>query len=80
MKSTFNRSAANRGSLSLAALALLASPLASAQDPYWYGGANIGRTETGMDDAQAVSRLLTAGCTTASIIATSRIRAAAFRA
>ncbi len=67
MKSTFNRSAANRGSLSLAALALLASPLASAQDPYWYGGANIGRTETGMDDAQAVSRLLTAGYTTASI-------------
>ncbi len=67
MKSIFNRKTANRGSLGLAALALCASPLVSAQDAYWYGGANIGRTETSINNANAISRLLTAGYTTTSI-------------
>jgi len=68
------KSAKASGTLSLAVLAALASPLAMADDPAnstwdsgWYIGANIGQSRAKIDDAQISSNLLGAGFTTTSI-------------
>jgi len=64
------------GTLSLAILAVLASPFAMADDPsapsltddsYWYGGLSIGQSRAKIDDAAVTSDLLGAGFTTTSI-------------
>ncbi len=54
-------------SLGLAALAALASPLASAEGLGWYGGANIGRSAATIDDARISSSLLGSGFTSSTI-------------
>ena len=53
--------------LGLAALAALASPLASAEGLGWYGGANIGRSAATIDDARISSGLLGSGFTASTI-------------
>ena len=55
------------GTLSLAALAVIASPFAVAADAGWYGGINIGRSIAKIDDARITSSLLGAGFTTTAI-------------
>ncbi len=55
------------GTLSLAALAAIASPLAAADDRGWYGGVNAGESRATIDDARITSNLLGSGLATPSI-------------
>ena len=55
------------GKLGLAALAVIASPFAVADDSGWYGGLNIGQSRAKIDDAKITSSLLGAGLNTTSI-------------
>ena len=55
------------GMLTLAALALIAGPMAQAQDPGWYLGANIGTSKGKIDDARITSGLLGDGFSAATI-------------
>jgi OOP family OmpA-OmpF porin len=55
------------GTLSLVALAALASPFAVADDIGWYGGANVGQSRAKIDDERIRSGLLSGGLTTSSI-------------
>jgi len=55
------------GTLGLAALAVIASPFAVADDSGWYGGLNIGQSRAKIDDAKITSSLLGAGLNTTSI-------------
>nr|MDP2192313.1 outer membrane beta-barrel protein [Rhodoferax sp.] len=55
------------GTLSLVALAVMASPFAVADDSGWYAGANIGQSRATIDDARITSGLLGSGFTTTSI-------------
>ena len=55
------------GTLGLLALAALTSPLAIAQDPGWYAGANVGRSLATIDDARITSGLQAGGLATSSI-------------
>ena len=55
------------GMLGLAALALIASPFAAADDTGWYGGLNIGQSSARIDNAGITSALRRAGFTTSSI-------------
>jgi OOP family OmpA-OmpF porin len=55
------------GTLSLAALAIIASPLALADEAGWYGGLSVGQTRARIDDPRIVSGLLGQGFTTTSI-------------
>lgn len=62
------KSGKNSGTLGLMAVALLASPLAAAQDPHWYGGINIGQSRAKIDDERITRNLLTGGFTGVSIL------------
>jgi OmpA-OmpF porin, OOP family len=53
--------------LAVAALAVLASPLAMAQDTGWYAGGNVGRAATTIDDGRITSGLAGEGLATTSI-------------
>jgi len=55
------------GTLGLAALAMIASPLALAGNLGWYGGINIGQSRATIDDARITSGLLGGGFATTSI-------------
>jgi OmpA-OmpF porin, OOP family len=55
------------GTLGVAVLAVFATPLATAQDTGWYGGANFGRSAATIDDSRIRSGLLSEGLTTSSI-------------
>ena len=55
------------GTLGLAALAVIASPFAVADDSGWYGGINIGQSRAKIDDARITSSLLGGGFATTSI-------------
>ena len=55
------------GTLGLVALALIASPLAVADEKGWYGGINIGRSLAKIDDERITSNLLGRGFTAVSI-------------
>jgi OOP family OmpA-OmpF porin len=55
------------GKLSLLALAVIASPLALADDSGWYAGANLGQSKATIDDARISSSLLGTGSTSVSI-------------
>ncbi|MES2356067.1 MAG: OmpA family protein [Pseudomonadota bacterium] len=55
------------GTLGLAALATIASPLAMADDPGWYGGVSVGQSRATIDDERITSSLLGGGLTTTSI-------------
>jgi OOP family OmpA-OmpF porin len=55
------------GTLGLAALAALVSPLAMADDMGWYGGVNAGQSRAKIDDARITSNLLGSGFATTSI-------------
>lgn len=55
------------GTLSLVALAALASPFAIADDAGWYAGANIGQSRSTIDDAKITNNLLGNGFSSASI-------------
>src|SRR5674476_1646016 len=55
------------GTLGLAALAVIASPFAVADDSGWYGGGNIGRSRANIDDERITSSLVGQGSTTTSI-------------
>lgn len=52
----------------VAALAVLASPLANADDTGWYSGINVGRSRAKIDDPHIRSGLLNGGFTTSSIV------------
>ena len=56
------------GTLGLAALAAIASPLAMADDTGWYGGVNVGQSRAKIDDARITSNLLGSGYATTSIV------------
>ncbi|MBI3525761.1 MAG: outer membrane beta-barrel protein [Betaproteobacteria bacterium] len=56
------------GTLSLAALAAIASPYALADDAGWYIGGNIGQSKAKIDDPRITSDLKSKGFTTTSII------------
>ncbi len=55
------------GKLTLVALAIIASPLAMAQDSGWYAGANVGQSSAKIDNARITSGLLGSGFNTTSI-------------
>ncbi len=55
------------GRLNLAALALLASPYALANDSGWYIGAGVGESRATIDDERIASELLSGGLITSSI-------------
>lgn len=55
------------GTLGLAALAVLCSPFALAQDTGWYGGINFGQSSANIDDAKITSSLLGGGFASASV-------------
>ena len=55
------------GTLGLAALAAIASPLAAADGSGWYGGVNIGQSMAKIDHDRIRSGLLSGGFTTTSI-------------
>jgi OOP family OmpA-OmpF porin len=55
------------GLLSLAALAIIASPIALADEAGWYGGLSVGQSRARIDDPRIVSSLLGNGITTTSI-------------
>ena len=55
------------GMFSLAVLALIASPMAQAQDPGWYLGANIGQSKAKIDDNSIRNGLLAADFTAVSL-------------
>ena len=55
------------GTLSLMALAIIASPYALADDSGWYGGINVGQSRAKIDDTRITSSLLGGGFTTPSI-------------
>ena len=55
------------GTLGLAALAVIASPVAVADDSGWYVGANVGQSRAKIDDARITSSLLGSGFTTTSL-------------
>ncbi len=55
------------GTIGLAALALIASPYAMADDTGWYGGISIGQSKAKIDDAGIAGNLLGNGLTTTSI-------------
>jgi len=55
------------GTLGLAALAVIVSPLAAADDSGWYAGANIGQSRAKIDDARITSSLIGSGFTSVSI-------------
>ena len=52
------------GTLSLAAIALMANPLVSAAEPGWYGGANVGQSRASIDDERITRSLLGSGFAT----------------
>ena len=56
------------GHAGLAALAVLASPLALASESGWYGGLNAGRARTSIDDQRITSGLLGSGFATSAIV------------
>ena len=56
------------GTLSLLALAALASPLALADESGWYGGANVGRSSATIDDPRINDGLLNGGFTSSTIV------------
>ena len=63
-----SKSVGSAGKLSLLTLALMAAPLAMADDSAgWYAGANYGVTEATIDDARITSGLLGSGLTATSI-------------
>jgi OOP family OmpA-OmpF porin len=53
--------------LGLLALTIIAAPMVSAQDSGWYLGANVGQSESKIDDAQITKSLLGAGLATTSM-------------
>lgn len=53
--------------LGLAAFALIAGPIAAADDAGWYGGINIGRSRATTDEARITGKLLGRGIATNSI-------------
>jgi len=55
------------GTLGLAALAAVCSPLALAEDTGWYGGINFGQSSANIDDSRISSRLVAGGATSASV-------------
>ena len=55
------------GTLTLMALAMIASSYAVADDTGWYGGINIGQSRANIDDARITSGLLGSGFATTSI-------------
>ncbi|MCX7171240.1 MAG: OmpA family protein [Proteobacteria bacterium] len=67
MKSAKAKFARASGTLSLLALAVIASPYAVADDSGWYGGINIGQSRAKIDDPRITSGLLSGGFATTSI-------------
>jgi len=55
------------GTLGLAALAVIASPFAAADDTGWYGGISVGQSKAKIDDARITSGLLGRGFARTSI-------------
>jgi OOP family OmpA-OmpF porin len=56
------------GALSLAALAVFASPAVMAQDSGWYGGANAGRSSATIDDERINGGLINRGFRSSTIV------------
>ncbi|TXT38463.1 MAG: OmpA-OmpF porin OOP family [Comamonadaceae bacterium] len=63
MPHTKNRLTSVTGRFSLLTLALMTSPFALADNPLWYGGAQIGQSKATIDDARITSGLLANGLT-----------------
>lgn len=55
------------GKLGLAALAVVACPLALADDAGWYGGVSVGESQSTIDDGRIIRGLLGSGLTAATI-------------
>lgn len=67
MTLTSSKFVSTTGKLSLLTLALMAAPLAMAQDAGWYAGGNIGQSNANIDDARITSGLLGSGLVTGPI-------------
>ena len=67
MKSARAKLARASGTLGLAALAVIASPFAVADDSGWYVGANVGQSKAKIDDARIISGLQAGNIATTSI-------------
>ena len=74
MTRTSRKFSRTTGKFSLLTLALMAAPLAMAQDAGWYGGANIGQSNASIDNTRISSGLLGSGLTSTSIANTDRDR------
>jgi len=70
MKSARAKLAKTSGTLGLAALAVIASPYAMADDSGWYAGANVGQSRAKIDDERITRNLLGSGFTSISINST----------
>ncbi|MDP1996603.1 MAG: OmpA family protein, partial [Gallionella sp.] len=68
MKLARTKLARTSGTLGLAALAIIASPFAVADDSGWYIGANVGQSRAKIDDARITAQLQGTGLATTSII------------
>lgn len=67
MKSARDKLARASGTLSLAALAVITSQFAMADDTGWYAGANVGQSRAKIDDERISRNLLGSGFTSISI-------------
>lgn len=67
MKSSNTKFARTSSQLSLVALAIIASPLALAQDTGWYVGSNLGQSRAAIDDERITRSLIGSGFTGLSI-------------
>lgn len=61
------KSATTLKALGLAVFAVSCSPVAFADEPGWYGGANLGQSRATIDNARIASGLLSGGLTTSGI-------------
>lgn len=60
------------GTMGLAILSVIGSPVAFAAEPGWYGGINIGQTRSKIDEAKIMSNLLANGFTTTAMSSDNR--------
>lgn len=72
MTSQSSKFVSTSGKLSLLTLALMAAPFAMADTAGWYGGVNLGQSQSAIDDARITSGLLANGLTAGPISDTNR--------
>lgn len=72
LEKNMKRVARTVATLGLVGCAVMSSPIAMAEDSYWYIGGNIGQSRAKIDEARITSSLLKGGLTTTSFTADNR--------